>query len=231
MVSTGMECGGDHDHVKLTNWWALTLAAFLVGLPLCVLLPPRLILRLGKDPAMHELLFRKYERGKARYEAATMGLKAATVVAMTLFSALPLLQSLAALALQCGALALLRRDRPFRTRRDGETDAVLLWCTIAQLLVGLVAYAGAPEALVSATFLLAWLVQGERIWRLARREPEGGAAGPSPRAVGVAVAHDDDDGGGGDEPRPGGGGGGKACGVVVAPPADDGGGGAPVKVA
>jgi len=180
--STGMACfAGD--------WWGVAAGAF-ASLLLCVLWPVRKILSLGKqsanDISMHELLFGKYERGKERYEAATMALKAATAMVTTLFSTFPLLQMLAVLALQCGALALLRREQPYLEQRDDDVDGVLLACTVVQLLLGLLAYAGVPQELVIAVFLLVLLFQGVRVWQLARKESEGA---PEPRVVNVMPKH------------------------------------------
>ena len=142
-----MESSGE---VCFDERWSIMGACAVIGILFYVLLPPLRVLTLGKESALHETLFQKYKLGKEWYEAAMMALKAGSAVVGVLFTTFPLFQLLAALIMQTLSYTILIRERPYLEARDGTLDAVLLLATIAQLLVGLLAYVGAPDGLVIA---------------------------------------------------------------------------------
>lgn len=149
-----------------TEDWLPSGVLSLFGLKLFVLLPAMLIWELGKDAAYHDSLFEKYEDGKEWYEVFLLKLRFMEGAVGLLFSTFSVMQAVMVMVLQCRSLAVLKKYQPYDDQKMDDLDTALVKITIVQLVLGLLAYAGMPELIITIAMLATFAVQAWMVWRI-----------------------------------------------------------------
>ncbi len=114
------------------------------------------------------MIFGGLSAGKEWYEAFLLTLRAAEGAVVVLCSRMPLVQVALVLALQAISLLVLKKHEPRKDARANGLEIVLVWCTVVQLALGLLAYAGVPGWLVTLATFATFAFQARVVWRFRR---------------------------------------------------------------